>query len=339
MNNAIINWYLNSKKTEQIKESVIDFEQKTLSKDIWTSNDNLKPDVKDFILKRFDDILKYCKIDKSRVITIYAFGSLCGYQYNSYSDLDVQIAVKYPGDKEKAEEEWEIDGEKMKKFIPVGYELYKDLKHPINYYIRPIYDDTDIEKDLYPYSLDPLYDIIQGKWIRKRQVKLVIEDRTAFETAKSWARKIDIDFGELKRDLIEYMFFQKGIKNMDNLKAGKEYITSLKKQKIREIVFDMDSLIYTFKLVKDFRTESQTNIADKYKDKKETSSINIDYKNFHLFSGIVAWKRLVFFGQVNLIGNIKPIYKNFIDGEINQEDFIKQLNKEILPEGDKIWLH
>jgi len=329
MDKILAEWYLDKiKKENQIGESLVDFEQKTLAKKVWTKDEKLKPELKKFILKIFDEIFKKLDIEKNRVKTIYIIGSITGKYYNDYTDVDTQAVVEFEN-----EEDYEKALELLKKKFTYGY-VYPpnmpDFKHPINFYIRMYESD----EDLYPATIDGIYDVLKDKWIQKAHTKINI-DKTSYDIAMNWARKIEIDVGELKRDLIEYLFYKESEKNIENLAIPKESLTALRNQKLKEVLYDLDGIANTMAVLRQWRQDCQIKIIEEYKDLPK--EINVNIKNLDNFVGIIVWKILDRFGYVVMMGRIKSIFRDYQDNEIDKEKLIEQIADLILPKD--LWKH
>ena len=107
-------------------ESALDPIHKELSDDVFENN-KVKKQLRNMIINNFDDWLD----DEIEVKHMFMIGSICGYQYTKFSDIDVNVVVDAT--------EQQID--KLVKILPNG-NLYKS--HPINYYLTTTMDNIKI---------------------------------------------------------------------------------------------------------------------------------------------------------------------------------------------------
>lgn len=228
----------------ELKENVLDYPRKKLNPYIFDSYEKLLPEVKKEITTRFNNWKNKTWPD-IKIKNWYLLGSITTYQYNSTSDLDVNIMIE------------EVPKEKlsdMTKLLPNG-NTYR--KHPINYYIS--FSTDNIDKSL------TLYDIESDKWIKKPSASNnAIPNKYSMEIAKFFMDAIDLRLGELERDKKELSTLQDVIDSGDlNSVEEEDIIKSIDKTKL-EIKADIDSIRLAHYIVKGFRKEGFIDSDNKF---------------------------------------------------------------------------
>jgi len=296
----------------KVSESLVDLPRKALESEIWGDNQKLKPEVRDFILKNFEDIFKKLSIDDKQVKSIYIVGSIVGKYYNDYTDIDVHAVLEGESDEIIDKIGLEL-GRKFKN----GYIYMPNSTHPINFYVLRYTKD----EELYPATIDGVYDIWKDEWIQKKQPNIEI-DMSIYEVSLNWSRKIELDIGELRRDLIEYLYYNEQEQKTDKIEVEGSKVSSLKQMKWKELLYDLAAIKDTMTSLKYWRTECQKKVAEEYKELPE--KIEVDYKNSDIFDGIIVWKLLDRFEYISLMGNLKYIFSLFNEDAYTKEDVLEQ---------------
>lgn len=242
-----------------IKESVLDTYQDKLSLDLW-EDEQLKPKAKKQILSKLEEWLKELKLlDKLKSVQLV--GSLCTYQYNEYSDIDVNFELDIPENRR----------ERLTKLLPNGKNL-EGTNHPINYYL--LAGKTLPNKN----TQSAIYDILNDEWIKKptkEQENLPEMYKACIDSAISWARKISLDLDELNRDIMELKIYRHFLD--EGISPKKEIENSIK-TKEQEIKADYDILRSNHHILKLFRYEAYAPENNEFDSKTlKTKSDHPDY--------------------------------------------------------------
>jgi len=227
---------------KRLLESIIDYPQKDLPKEIWAKKDNqylLKDDVKEKILATLKE---YPHFDLTGADEIRIVGSLTSNQYTDTSDLDVHLIFeedKLP--KEKTSEDWQKDIFKWFKDNREAIEGHVQ-NHPIEVYLQlnPAQD-----------FLSPgVYELKSGEWLKEPQ--LVSSDFDPYKVYRNIMSDIervvgpaDVLLGRLKRQVIDYDTIKNMLKNMspELRKKAKEEL----QKKLEEIETSIEELLKTKK--------------------------------------------------------------------------------------------
>lgn len=261
-----------------MNESSIDFPQKGLCPEIWDDQNNLKSDVKEKIqntLSKFnEDGFKLIKF----IASIRIVGSICSNRWTDDSDLDVHLSLDL-----KNAPRFRMSQESMQKWIQQWFNQNRDNidgwfnKHPIE-----VYWQTNYFQDL---ASDGVYDLTTDKWlVGPRIVDKSFDPYETFSQVHSDLKKtfdeIDLEIGELKRDVIDYDVIEKAIKNASP--EQHEKLSIKLKQKLAEVEKDIETLSLKKKEVADSRkTASQPNSeldAAKMRDDKTWNDKNASFK-------------------------------------------------------------
>jgi hypothetical protein len=309
---------IDSLKDGLVSESLVDLERKRLSPDVFTDDEKLLPRIKDFIVNLFKEIFISAGVSEDKIKTIYIIGSILGKYYNDYTDIDCQTVIN--GDDTEVQKLMDTIWKKY----PAGY-LYITSKeqsntHPVNLYVRKYTTD----EELYPPTIDGIYDLLSDGWIQKIQPKFII-DYSTYEISMSWIRKIEQDINELKRDLVEYVFYSEGEKNKDKLAIDISQIESYRTMKFKEIIYDLSNIRTTMGVLKDWRTKCQLGMVEEYKE--VPVEIIIDYKNFITFDGIITWKLADRFQLISIMGAVRYVFSSYEKNELSKEQLIIELSK------------
>lgn len=137
------------------KESILDIPQKEYSSDVLTSDDKLRPEVRDQIIntiKKWKSAINF----NFKILKVEAKGSLLSKRYTDISDLDVGIYT----DMSIQERDSIID------IVPRGQNILvngKESLHPLDFYILAKDEKTPLK------NLDNVYDVIADKWIKRTE--------------------------------------------------------------------------------------------------------------------------------------------------------------------------
>ncbi len=253
-------------------ESILDPIQKELCKEIWQSNNKLRTSAKKHILDNLETWLNLYTEKKPTDVVLA--GSMTGYQYTSYSDIDVNVVIDL-GDG---------DIKKISKLLPNG-NMLPGTKHPVNYYVT---NKKQLQK------AGSIYDILHSKWIREPEKKDVnIHYKAVLEITISWMRKIDLDINELRRDVIEFKLYSDYLSDQKGLEIDVDEIKDYLSVKESEIKADIDVVSITLHMIRQFRKEA---FGDK--DFKSDFLTQVDATNSNYSINNLVYKTLERFGYL-----------------------------------------
>jgi len=217
-------------KINVLSESVLDWPRPTLAPAVWDKTDKLyklKPEVRQRILNDTKAI--------PEKQAIYLIGSICTYNYNDFSDLDIHI-IPSENASEAEIEKWQ-DYAKTKSGKLIG-------QHPVNYYLHGPGE--------HPYA-DSTYDVIKDKWVRWMPIKKInLEDY--YEKFKKVVDVIDLNRAELYRDVVDLEELRDAYES-----ASPQVRDDIEKeidQKLEEVNEEIDSYIDLHVELKDKRNEA-----------------------------------------------------------------------------------
>lgn len=256
-----------------ILESILDPIHKNLSNEIFNSNEELKPDVLDYILETFMNWWGALGYEVDSIDNIIIIGSMIGYQYADNSDIDVNIQVSISNNEIK----------EIIRLLPNG-NLLPNTDHPINYYLTK--DSKNVE------NADNAYDLLSNKWIKKpEKINVNIPYNYVLEVAKLFMDAIDLRVNEYKRDKQELKMY-KDFLNDETLEVNKDEINDMLALKETELIADLDSLYVAYKMIKSFRHEAFDEEFEPY------FLINIEIANPNFSVNNMVYKILENFGYL-----------------------------------------
>ena len=262
-----------------LTESLIDFSQFSLDKQVWDISNKDKPtlrkDVKDKIYKVIDNFPYFSLTDLVEEVRI--IGSICTNQYLPNCDIDVHIIPKLhvlndilgKSTRYKNKEELITD---VKKYLLTKYEPKEDVfvgKHPLEFYIQ-----LNSKQDYYSVGV---YIVDTDEWkIGPKMYDMNFDPSIYFKKflgeIKELGKEFDIQLGDLKRNLIDYDIIEQHISSIPA-----EYRTKFKEKlehKLQELEDDIRTLALTKKELIDLRHNST---KDSY-DKAKFDEINVKFK-------------------------------------------------------------
>lgn len=262
-----------------LNENVLDYPRKNLNKAIFSPDGQMRSKVKEEIMSRFNE-WKEKNWPDLKIKNWFLLGSITTYQYDSTSDIDVNIITSEP--KERISKMW--------KQLPNG-NTYR--KHPINFYISADTHDVDISKTL--------YDIKNDKWIKKpTKENTEIPSKYSMEIARFFMDAIDLRLSELDRDKRELARLEEILNSKDSFMEEDEIQEEVDRTKM-EIKADIDSIKLAHYIVKGFRKEGF--IDD---DNKFQFSINVITDNdLNKSMNNLIYKELERFGYFDKIMKVE----------------------------------
>jgi nicotinic acid mononucleotide adenylyltransferase/predicted nucleotidyltransferase len=220
------------KTFRQLKESIIDIPRSTYAPGVFdnadTKDPKIKSSVKVMIDKQVEDFAK-----EYPVIKIALIGSILTKKYRNDADLDINVLLDVPKDKQE-EERLRLSKQFLSVKNPdnIQGKLIPGTKHPVNYYLitdQKTYDDQN-------KKADAVFDITNNKFI-KRPDDFTFDMSLYLKDFERKVQEIDVIKGELKRDIIDYDELSdlkpKDIENLQDKVNGK----------LKEIEKDLQDII------------------------------------------------------------------------------------------------
>mgnify|MGYP003650720255 CR=1 FL=1 len=214
-------------------ESSIDPIRKTYAPTVFMDYDSQTPQLRDSIREQIHSHVSLIE-EIATAKRYFIKGSILTKQYNEKADIDVFVQIRGTGCsrlEERIQEVWEkIDG------------IYaKDTIHPLQYYITT--QDYDLGKT------EAAYDVKNDKWLSMSPPRELEFSKYADEL-KSKLTRLDVGFGELKRDIIDYNVLQ--AIPPEELDGVHQKI----RDKIEEVEYDIDLLINAYSEIKNARSDA-----------------------------------------------------------------------------------
>ncbi|MFW5794312.1 MAG: hypothetical protein ACOCV1_02405 [Bacillota bacterium] len=276
-------------------ESILDPIRDSLSSDLWDDNMKLKPKVKKQILDIFNQWAEKIQL-KIKPKNFHLVGSMAGYQYNEYSDVDIMVEIKISDERLK----------RIKKILPNGNDL-KGTNHPINYFI---YTGEDKRKNV---QLS-VYDILSDQWIKKPEKPEEDSDQylktyyfSSLNQALSWARKISLDIEEIKRLVLELKMFNFFLEQEEFL-SDDEFIKNLISKKKMDIKAAYDVIVMDLYMLKQFRDDAYPSGGENpFVSRLAPHPDNIPHPDYSVNN--IIYKILEKFGYLDQLKQAKVYYK------------------------------
>ncbi len=245
---------------DYLNESALDSIKNDLSPDLW-SNNKIKSSAKSFIINRLKTWLK--TLTSKEISNIFLLGSMAGYQYSPDADIDVNFVVDVT--KERMIE--------IGKLLPNGNNL-PNTNHPINYYIA-----NEIKAEW--KKSGPIYDMLKEKWIvkpKKESKKDTVQNYKAVsEIGRFFITASEAVIAEYNMDVANYEAYDSYLETADE--HEEKEVKELIRQKLYEIVADIDSVFVLKHMIKGlrkegFESELSIEISTEIKIKGSNTSIN-----------------------------------------------------------------
>ncbi len=245
-------------ENKQIEESVLDTTKEILNPAIFTNN-KMKSDVSDYIVDIFtkwrDEVLPSAIIED-----IVLIGSSAGYNYNSSSDIDLNVKVSG------------VNNEELKSvlsMLPNG-NLLPNTEHPINYFL--VTDDNAVKQ------ADNAYDLLNDSWIKdpvKENIK--VPYNYILEIAKVFMSGIDNRIMEYESDVKELNYYKSLLNDKESDDDDIQERIGIKEEEIKA---DLDALYIAHNVIRAFRGEAfKDEMGTEYLIKIENDSPNYSINN------------------------------------------------------------
>lgn len=263
-------------KVKKKKASILDYPKPGLDLSIWTDEGILKEAIKIIVLDTLSEFFNSKGIQLTDVVDdIVIIGSLTTYQYNSKSDLDVHSLINYEKFKDQLYEAGQVLSKKQivelldktwRKELSERCGKAPNTEHPIEFYF-------ELEGELGAKKEDGIYSILKDEWLQApRTVDLDYDIAEIYPEvigyAEDIASEMDIEIGEIKRDIKNIEFLQETIAQLDGEK--KKLFKEKLDNKVKEIEDSILEIVETGKDVidkrkkKEYDPESEANVNFKY---------------------------------------------------------------------------
>jgi hypothetical protein len=192
-----------------------------LNEKFWDENEQMKPELRDKLLQVVIEYIKFLKLPEGvKVKDVTATGSLAGYNYSKYSDLDIHIIIDY--DQISTNHDFVTEYMRNKRTIWAESNDITVYGYPLEMYAQDVNE--------YLEGPSPQYSLIKKDWLRKMDnEKPEIDKATVIKKAKELAQCIDkLSHNHDYEDVIEKSnALSKKIKNIrtDGLKGDGEFST------------------------------------------------------------------------------------------------------------------
>jgi len=227
--------FYNHDYSREVDESIIDYPRETLSPDIWVPVDSgyvLDSKAKNIIIAT---LKKYPEFDLATIgVEYHITGSICTNQYTEDTDVDVHIVM---------DEKSPHANEDVQKNVFRWFNEYRDeiggyiAEHPIEVYLQM--------NPAQEYLSDGVYDILNDKWLKGPGIVPMDFDPYdeyghLIDIVREEAKRADIELGELRRDVRDYVELRDYIARMP-LSNKKKLLLRLH-DKLNEIESDIETL-------------------------------------------------------------------------------------------------
>jgi hypothetical protein len=267
---------------------------KHLKYDWYVLWDEVEEKVYNYI-KSYPEFDLYIRVDYLHII-----GSICTNLYQDDTDIDVHLIPKEGVEWDGKSKEHIVDDVKSWSH---SNPIYIN-KHPVELYIQ-----FDIEQD---FLSDGVYRVDSKEWLKgplmyPLDYNPYEEFKGIYDKVREYAKDVDIDIGELKRDVIDYNQMNKAINNLPD-----EYKKSLMddmERKLEEIEDNIEELIGTKDEWFRMRRESSKDIGKALDDIKVA-------KKFRNANAI--FKFIDRYQYIRLIKDLEGLLKD--DSEITDDE-------------------
>ena len=207
-------------------EAVIDHTRKELDQDVF-DGESLKEHIEDYLRGVIDEI----NDEVVRVEDAFIKGSILSYQWNDRSDIDLMIIA----DEDITDEQYEVVQDEV-------YNRYNGNKIPGTTHPLQVY----VNKGEYNYeNADGIYHLNKG-WI-KGPYDLEVNTDDYMSEFEEVVKDIDLDTGELRRELINYEMLRK--LSPDEVENFKQKL----KDSLKDIDSQVEDLVSSRQEIKDAR--------------------------------------------------------------------------------------
>lgn len=131
--------------------------QKELESNIWDDEGNLELKVRKTLLEISDDFWEACNIRWVKPVDSVLTGSICNFNWSSYSDIDLHLVVDFSKIHPRKDFVKEYFDDKKNEWND-SHESLKIFGYPVELYVQDINETS---------KSDGIYSLYKNKWIRK----------------------------------------------------------------------------------------------------------------------------------------------------------------------------
>lgn len=285
------------RKLLHLSESIIDYPKAGLSSDVWIEEQGtykLRGSVKRKILSTLESyqegLIGVAKKDEDGNPMVNIIGSIGTNQYTRDSDVDVHIVV--------SEDSKFYDDEKARKVVKEFFEADGNRafigSHKIEVFLQP-----NMNVDLMSESV---YNVFSGEWLKGPKILPSDYDpyddfSELFDEIRNHAKEFDLEFGELRRDVIDYKTMKQVLGQIPGDKRGEIHGAMVKKlgemeSDIKRLRSGRKDLVNFRRLKKEPQTPEQAlkdvEIAKEWKDKNAVFKFLSRYKYISVIKELEA---------------------------------------------------
>lgn len=177
----------NKEELNEVDESDVDlssFEQKgQLNQKIWNDNKMLKPIIRKRLLDIADDFIQFINLDDKNCEDLIFIGSLAGFNWSRYSDIDLHIVVDF----KKINKNLDLVREFFDAKKTVWNDVHSELKiygFPVEIYVQ----DVDEHKES-----NGVYSVEKNKWVKfPKQETVELDEKQIKRKVSEIMSEIDI---------------------------------------------------------------------------------------------------------------------------------------------------
>ena len=282
-------------RSDGLAESVIDITRKTLDPSVFDDSGGqyvLSTSTREFIRQEAAKFSVYGEVENAFIV-----GSILSFQWSRVCDIDINVVIE-PHNEEAYEKARQKAIDATDKLILPGTD------HPVNFYVV-MSDNDNLEK------ADGVYDVASNAWV-KGPYSFSVDVNQYMDEFRDIVHGIDVDRGELYRDLIDYARLRKFTK------GDLEGIGQLVREKTDEINDDVRSLASEYETIHGKRIAGFQG--------ELTSEQLRDYASRNMLPANVIYKLLERYHYSKLLAEIKRFLRD-AGGQIDEPDEIQKLAK------------
>lgn len=152
-----------------------------LNSKAWDKNDQLRPEVRNRLMKIANIFVEYLEIPNFEVLDVVLTGSMANYNYTKFSDFDVHVVTNYA--------DLECD-DLAEAFYRAKKQLWNDY-HDITVYGQDV--EMYVEDTANPPKSGGVYSLLNGDWIKiPKHTPPKVDDRAVNLKVADLIKQIDV---------------------------------------------------------------------------------------------------------------------------------------------------